>query len=258
MIRKLQLSLFFCICLLLFFTAFVSAEDILVVADPWCPYNCAPESDAPGYIVEIAKHAFESKGHRIVYQTIPWARAIDGTRNGTYDAIIGLGRDEAPDMIFPEQEIGIASHSFYVTEQSDWTFTGLASLQGVTLGVIKDYSYGTLYDDYIQANTDNAERVFTIAGNDSLQRTVRMLASGRIDVLVEDQNVLDYHLLAHGEKNQFIQAGIYAKEKIYMAFSPANKTSAEYALLFDEALQELKKSGKLSDILNKYGLQEWD
>ena len=149
-----------------------SSDEILIVADEWCPYNCALDSDSPGYIVEIVKYAFEKQGHNISYKVVPWARAIEGCRDGTYNAIIGAGKDEVPDFIFHDDEIGLASHSFFVKKESGWNFTSLDSLNNVTLGVIGDYSYGTLFDEYIKPNENHPTRLSTVSGEDALGRSI--------------------------------------------------------------------------------------
>ncbi|MEI6126843.1 MAG: hypothetical protein WCQ99_09875 [Pseudomonadota bacterium] len=33
-------------------------------ADVWCPYNGESDADRPGILIEIAKYAFESQGHK--------------------------------------------------------------------------------------------------------------------------------------------------------------------------------------------------
>lgn len=235
----------------------VWGSDILLVADEWCPYNCAPDGDAPGYVVEIARYAFEPEGHRVVYRMIPWARAIDGTRNGLFHGIIGAGRDEVPDFIFTDREIGVASHTFYVVRESTWRYEGVSSLSRIRLGVIKDYSYGTLFQEYIQPNSHNPKRVFTIAGDDPLTRSIRMLQLARVDAIVEDSNVVEYFYQTRGEKNPLKSAGIASREKIYIAFSPVNRNSAGYASLLDQAIHRLRQSGRLQELLAKYGIQAW-
>lgn len=47
------------------------AETITIVADPWCPYNCEPGSDEPGFMVEIARRVFAEAGIEVRYETVP-------------------------------------------------------------------------------------------------------------------------------------------------------------------------------------------
>ena len=35
-----------------------NAETINIVSDEWCPYNCEPGSDRPGFGIEIAMEAY--------------------------------------------------------------------------------------------------------------------------------------------------------------------------------------------------------
>lgn len=91
-----------------------SADTISIVADEWCPYNCSPESDKPGYMIEIAAAVFQKSGHTVDYKTINWSRAIDKARKGKYTAIVGTTKGDAPDFIFPDQEQGVTTNSFFV------------------------------------------------------------------------------------------------------------------------------------------------
>ena len=234
-----------------------SGDEILMVADEWCPYNCAAGADAPGYMVELARYAFETQGHSVSYKVVPWPRAIEGTRSGAYDVIIGAGKEEVPDFIFPDETAGLAVHSFYVTRTSDWTYTGLDALHEMTLGVIKDYSYGTLFNDYIKPNEGDPKRLSIVSGDNALPRIIRMLMHGRIDAMIEDKNVMDYQFMTRADQHLIRAAGVACEEQLFIAFSPANKESAQYTRLLDNAIREMKASGALTTLLNKYGIKSW-
>ena len=108
-------------------------QTVTLWADEWCPYNCAPNSQQEGYVVEIAKKSFDianskdkSAKYLVVYKTKNWQRSIKNTRAGkkNYDGIIGAFVDDAPDFIFPKEELGIASNHFFVPVESKWKFEG--------------------------------------------------------------------------------------------------------------------------------------
>ena len=69
--------------------ATAGAETLTLVADEWCPYNCTPGDEKPGFLVEIVKKVFEPQGFTVDYKIVPWARAIRDTRAGRYSAILG-------------------------------------------------------------------------------------------------------------------------------------------------------------------------
>ena len=162
-----------------------SADDIILVADPWCPFNCGRNDENPGYMVEIAKYVFEQHGHTVKYFNVPWARAIYGTREGQYDGIIGAGRTETPDFVFPDIELGLARHTFYVKKGNPWRYDGLDSLKTITLGVIKNYSYGDLYNVYIEPNQNNPKRIQVISGEKGLALNIQKLEENKIDAIIE-------------------------------------------------------------------------
>ncbi|MCF8068017.1 MAG: transporter substrate-binding domain-containing protein [Desulfobacterales bacterium] len=234
----------------------VSADTIELVADEWCPYNCEPDSAAPGFIIEIAQTVFEKAGHDVIYKNVNWARAILQTRDGKHTAIVGASVGDAPDFIFPEEELGNLDTSFFIKTERNWEYTGIASLKDMSLGAIKGYAYGDELDTYISENKDS-KTVQLSTGDDALDNMINKLILGRVDVIIEDKNVL---LLAAKEKgilDQIKHAGSDTLDPLYIAFSPANPKSAEYAQILSDGLKELRASGKLNDILSKYGLTDW-
>jgi polar amino acid transport system substrate-binding protein len=233
-----------------------SAQELVFVADPWCPYNCEPESEAPGIIVEMLEFAFGPHGYQVVYRVVPWARAIEDSRHGVYAGIIGAGHLEAPDFVFHQIPAFTAIDEFYIREDSGWVYEGLESLAEVRLGVIKDYSYGTLFQDYIQVHQDDPDRIFMAAGEAPLPRIIRMLAAGRVDVIVEDRGVMHEQLSRMPDMPPLTGAALVAKEDMFVAFSPADSLSPRYAELFDAGLQAMAESGRLAELARKYGLAE--
>ena len=88
-------------------------DTILLKSDTWCPYNCALDAKLPGYTIEVAKRIFEKAGHKFKYEVVPWSRALKLVKEGDITAIVGVTRNEAPELIFPEQEFGISDINFF-------------------------------------------------------------------------------------------------------------------------------------------------
>ena len=78
----------------------VQAEEITIVADEWCPFNCEPNSKAPGFMIEIATEIFSKAGHSVNYSTMDWDEALTAVRKGEFKAIVGAANEDAPDSIF--------------------------------------------------------------------------------------------------------------------------------------------------------------
>ena len=231
---------------------------ITLVADEWPPFNGKPCSQKEGYLVDVARAVFEEQGYQVVYQLVPWARAINMTRLGQADGAIGASRTDAPDFIFPEEELARNKLAFYTRKGDPWRFAGPSSVEGVTLGTIAGYDYRPWLLDYIAANQDNARKVQILHGNEPLQRNITKLLAGRIDVVVDNEAAILSVASELGVLEQISCAG-YGDETsfIYIAFSPAKPESPAVAALLPRGIAAMREDGRLRAILARYNLSDW-
>jgi len=232
--------------------------EIVIAADQWCPINCLPDSDRPGFMIEIAGEIFNEAGYRVVYRLMPWSRAIVSGREGTINAIVGAYRGDAPGFVFPRNEQGrIGSAALFTRAGSDWVYQDLSSLEQVRLGTILDYDYGESLNGYIEAHSQSY-RVQVMTGNDPLAKNIEKLLRGRIDVVVEAKPVFRYLSREMGVEGEVRHAGEAApSEDAYIAFSPGLESSPEYARILSEGMERLRASGELARILARYNLDDW-
>ncbi|MFN3699928.1 MAG: substrate-binding periplasmic protein [Alphaproteobacteria bacterium] len=237
-------------------------ETIRLAADVWCPYNCTPDSEYPGYMVEIAQRAFARHGIQISYENVPWARAIEDAKAGTFDGIIGAYYTDAPDFIFPSVPQGQCRNAFFVRLDSDWRYEGLSSLENKSVGIISDYAYSEQFDAYVEEHENDMNRIQKVFGNNATQNNIRKLILGRIDVMLEDHQVMGY-ILSQPEmeeyRNKFKKVDFLPDEEqdngiIFIAFAPDNPNAQRYADILSDETKKMHESGEILDILNKYGI----
>ena len=235
------------------------AEDkkVSLRADEWFPYNGVPGSNLQGFMIDIATEAFKEKGYTVEYETMPWTRAVAEGRKGKIDGIVGALKGDAPDFIYPELEQGISSSSFWVKNDNPWRFAGVDSLKNICLGVIKDYSYGQEMDAYIKLHLEEPNLIQSVFGEDALNQNIRKTIKGRINTFVEDVMVCQAELKNSKFTGQLISAGIISTDKIFVAFSPNKEISKIYAKIVGDAMISFRESGKLQQILSKYGIEDW-
>lgn len=256
---KKNVSTLFVLMISLFVLCSTShGDEILIGADRWCPINCEPESDEPGVMVEIAQQVFSKAGHQVTYKVMPWARAVKLTRQGKVTAVIGAFKGDAPDFIFPENELArLSSSALFTTRSMIWHYEGIASLDAMKLGAILDYDYGDALNAYIEKHRESGQ-VELLAGEDPLVRNIKKLLANRISVLVEVESVFLYTAKKMGVADQVKKAGqIAPSEPCYIAFSPALEASKAYAEILSDGVAALRQSGELAKILDKYGLEDW-
>lgn len=229
------------------------AETITLVADQWCPYNCTPGDERPGFLIEIARKVFAEQGFTVDYAVVPWARAIRDARAGRYDAIVGAIRSEAPDFLYPDGSGFRAGTQAFVKAGSAWTYTGPASLEDQTLGVILDYSYGAATDAYVARHRGDEKRVQTTTGEDALERNVAKLLQGRVSVVLEDPAVMRFFLDRTRQAAAVVPAGALDSTEVFIAFGPNGARAAENARLLSDGMRRMRASGELARILARYG-----
>ncbi len=237
-------------------TLLTRAEVITIVSDEWMPYTGYLQN-SEGYLIDIARAIFEKRGVTVISKSIPWARAVAETRDGKYTAIAGAYKTDAPDFLYPVDEQGIGVDVFFALKETKWGYDGIDSLNNITLGVVKDYSYGKAIDDYIFKNINDISKINILPGDNMLlPRTLKLLRQKRITAFIENKYVF-YYTLKHNEIKDIKEVGTRGSDKLYIAFSPKNPRSKEYALILSEGMSEIRTSGELKKILDKYGLKDW-
>jgi polar amino acid transport system substrate-binding protein len=243
---------------LLFCPTIVWSETVTLVADEWPPFNAMPNTSEEGVLVDVARAVFEKNGIKVSYKLIPWRRAVELTRMGTYNGLIGASKTDAPDFIFPSEELSRNVISFYVRKDSLWVFNHKSDIRSVSLGVVAGYDYRKWLLDYIEAHKNDPRKIQVMTGHQPLQRNLQKLLSNRIDAIVDNEAVILNVARQMGVNDQIKPAG-YGSEiaYIYIAFSPKHADSLRYAQMLSEGVVQLRQNGQLAVILSKYGLKDW-
>lgn len=235
------------------------ADEVVIAADVWCPYNCAPNSDHPGYLVEIATKALAEGGHKLVYKTMPWARALSEAGTGKIDGVFGASPDEASNLIYPKQPLAQSRSVLVVPVASPFVWSSAKALETFAVGIIQDYSYGPTLDTYIKANAENSSRIQSIGGDAPLIGNLRKLLAGRIGATVDDANVLAYTIKTEDLTSSLRLIDLPdASNPLFIGFSPKLSKAADYAALLDKTVTGLRASGELTALLARYGLTDWE
>lgn len=232
-----------------------AAEPVRLRADAWCPYNCEPSAEKPGYMVEIMQKIFADEGG-VEYQLLPWTRAVEEARASRIDAVAGATVADAGGLVFGQESIGLTTNVVIVRRGDKWRYAGPKSLEGKRLAAVLDYSYGGPLDEYIKAHAGDTNRLELAAGDDVTDQNLKKLLAGRVDAVVEDMNVAEFALAAQGMDGLVEMQAIDGGTPLYIAFAPGANGTARAARL-DAGIKGLRKSGDLSRILARYGLGDW-
>ena len=240
------------IVLSLMFPCFSFAQTVVVAADEWFPMNGEPNNDRPGFMIELATQALALQNIKLDYRVVPWERAIIQARQNKIDCIVGAAKEEVPDFVFGQEEFALDAMTFFVNDGDNWQFNTVESLNNRKVGSISGYKYGEPFDSWIEKNG------YVLAGNNALDRNIKMLQTKRIDTIIESELVM-------GAKLQSLNATEYVKsagntgtlEYLYLACGPDNPNSSTIVKSLDEGIRTLRKRGHVQEIMYRYGLSDW-
>ena len=231
-------------------------RNIVLLADEWCPYNCDPQSDHPGTAVEIARAAFAPLA-TVEYRTMNWGRSVAEIRLGRADAVIGISLSEGSGLVFPHEPIGMSSIGLLVRLDSTFQYGGPSSLDGRVIGMVASYRFAGPCGDYLAAHMADPSRIQLVAGEGALQKNLLKLQAGRIDIVVDDANVLAHLVAGLGSNPGLRLTTVPDSAPVYIAFSPAVADARQLADGLDSAIIGLRASGRLKAILARYGVLDW-
>jgi len=219
-----------------------------------CPYICAKNAANQGLLIDIINSIFDKTDVQVEIQYFPMNRAMRMLDNNAIDGVIGILQRNAPKLIYPNESIGQVRYLLYTSEQSDWLYTGLNSLQGKKLGVEVGKSYG-IFDSYIQRHAKDKRIIFQSYGENSTKNLIKLFNDKYIDILLEDKNVLDFHT-KNMTASQFKEGGSIPPDNLYVGFSPRNKQAQKYAAIVTSGITQMRMSGELTEIMSTYGLSD--
>jgi len=254
-----QYKLIIIIIITLCYTGFskVNADIIKTSTGDWLPY--IGNTDNPkGYVIEITEKIFKQAGHEVIVIDIPYIRALSAIESGKLDLLSCATQEDisSSKVIFADEDVGICCKSFFTLKENSWKYSGVNSLDKIkVLGLVKGEVYSEIME-FIKKSENS--KIYYLHGSDAYIRLIKMLITGRVDVIVDNSPVIFYNSSRLGISDKIKIAGTFDKKhKLKQAFSIKNPMAEKYSKIFSEGLRKLRQSGELNKILAKYGLQDW-
>lgn len=236
-----------------------SSRVVKLAADPWCPYNCAPNSAHPGYMIEVARTILVESGYEVEYRTQPWSRALVDAHKGIIDGAVGATYEDGRGLVFGHEALGIDHTVVAFAKDSMVTYSGPHSLDGLKIGIIDNYGYnnGGPIDQYLaDRRRNNPDSIVVLATDHALRQLIEMLRMHYIDAIFASGNVLNYTLKLMHLQGQLRISDTAAYNVVNIAFTP-DARGRKLAQLMDQGLRKLRRTGRLAKILAEYGLTDW-
>lgn len=241
-----------------FAPAITRAETLRIATIDYCPFTCDPtkENGKEGLMMDVLREAFGQAGYTLEIQMLPYIRAVDAVRNGSFDGIAVVGKTYAPDFVYPDEPTILQRVVFLVNTGNSWRYTGVESLSQALVGIVEGYRYVDLgLIRYFEKEQDNETRVYVLHGQSTTRRGLRMLRSNHITTFLEGEYSAMYEARKMGIADSVMIAGATTTAfEDYSGFSPRDPNAALHARILSDAIAGMKQSGRLNSILRRYGI----
>ena len=226
-----------------------STETVRITTGDWPPYL---DKDLPGggFLARIIRESFAIEGIEVRFSYFPWSRALALVHSPDYEtsAVWSCTEDRSREFVFSAALIPYGWYFYYRAGQHfDWET--LTDLQGMTVGLTQDYSYGETLADVIKSGLVYGDVTTSDLAN------LKKLLLGRIDLFPMDPVV--------GETMIMQQLGPVAASRLTfhpkpvrtaffrLPFSRNDEKSARLIQAFNKGLASLRESGRYKAIIDE-------
>lgn len=232
------------------------AETIKFTAVDWCPQLC-PDADDAGYIRDIINEIYDGSEFDFEVKFYPWSRALGLVEKGRAHGLLAPTKAEAPGLKYPVNEVGVQRVCFFTSADSSFNYTGVDSLKDQKFGAYYNGDFGEI-NEYMSTNENQIQYV---QGDGSyIASNIKKLEAGRIDAFLYTHNALIHEIRRMGVDEKYRAAGCVVTDKLYVGFSSSGKMASKVQSMIDQwdkKMVELKRTDKIGQIMNKYGLEDW-
>jgi len=242
-------SLFFITMLLSFLDLF--AKVITISATEWKPYT-SDNLQGKGFFSEVAVSALKLAGYDADVKIYPWARALEMTKAGNSDALLGASylKERESFLSYPDK-IWISQASFWCKKDNPVNkYESLEKLAPVRIGVVNG-------SNFVQelSNIKGIE-IETVPDN---VLNIKKLVAGRMPYFLESSDNVNF--LLNGELKEYkgkirMLAPPYMEDSLFLVFSKKNPDWQLLTRDFNSGLRKLKSSGMYKKIAVKHKMMK--
>ncbi|MBA6327609.1 amino acid ABC transporter substrate-binding protein [Colwellia sp. MB02u-6] len=242
----------FLVCLMVNFTSY--AKDLYVGWELWFPYQYRnSQQELVGLDFEIFNTIFAKVGYTTEYTELPWKRHLHYIKTGEMDVAMGasLSEERRRYAMFSEPYRQETVHLFVRNGQANSIKLGrLSDLtnSNYIIGIESGYYYGDEYQELMKT-VEFQEHIVEVV---DIEENVTLLLAGHIDGFLVDPATIKafsdkYKMTGEFEKHAL---SIYQAD-IHLIFSKKS-VKPDVVTAINQAIGDLKKSGELDKIINKW------
>lgn len=218
-------------------------EMVVAMEGTWAPWTYHDEADQlVGFDVEVAEAIAEKLGVKATFVEGEWDGLFAGLDAGRYDVIcngVEVTEERSEKYNFTEPYAYI--HTALMTKGDNTDITSFEDLAGKTTANSISSTYMELAEQYGA----------TVSGVDSLDQTFDMVLDGRVDATLNAEVSYTDYMAVHPDADIKVVALTEDASLVSIPIPKGEKYDSLKAAI-DQAIVELRDSGKLTEISEKY------
>ena len=218
-----------------------SSRVLYQVDENYPPFTYANQNHIYGFDPDFTNLIFNTNEYHVDYSTDRWPKVYERLVKGEIDigGIIAVTDERKKEVLF--------SDTVFVSYIAVYT---RSDFRGITLDDIDNLSVGVGRGYYSESILKNELQMTKYTAYDDLSQAIKDLASGKIDVILENQQLMDNLLVTLKEKGSIITqiSGIYPRDHAYAI----NKNRPDLVNYINGRMMQLKRNGVFEEIYTKY------
>lgn len=225
------------------------AKEILLASMDYPPFY-GEKLDNYGPLIELISKSYNAMDYDVKIRFLPWARAIEWSKTGEVDGMVGVWHSpERAEYFLYSEPIFPNALGFYKRKKDDIRYKDFADLkeQGYKLGSVRGY---------IQPKGLQESGIPIMFVSKDLQ-SFKILSKNRVDLIVVDKEYSRY-ILAQPDFQEYAKniewmEPVLEEKQQHLVISKKTETPKKKLEDFNNGLQRLRQTGEFTSIMKKHG-----
>ena len=166
------------------FSVAANSKVIKIAYGDWAPWS-GKKLKNYGITNDIVKTALESKGYKLEFSEMPWARCLKMVKSGKFHITTGWSKtpEREKDYVISKLSVQVQRLVLYRLAENKRSWTNINELKSMKFGGTRGYNYGPVFNEFIKV----MENKYQISNSDELG--FKKVIKKRIDYYPIDKEV---------------------------------------------------------------------
>jgi polar amino acid transport system substrate-binding protein len=223
----------------------------LATVDNFPPFSYMESGNLTGIDIDLVYEMARRINISVQIQTYPWARVMGSVKSGEFDgAFAAFETAERQAFCLYVGVLHVEEFYLFVRKDNAFAYTQIPDLYGKRVGIDRGVYVGEAFERAVNDGRITLEEV-----NDMGMINIRKLNAGRIDAVIGDLGVMNYHLKLLGLEQRIVALQpIREPTPAYLVLSKASKLKNKVELQdrMRKALHDMWNDGTYHLIYNRH------